>query len=62
MIDAKMKDDPTLKGKKYSFNSFKQRIEDIKPYWRDLKGLVYDFDSVDFGGISGAVLDIFRNV
>jgi predicted nucleotidyltransferase component of viral defense system len=62
MIDAKMKDDPTLKGRKYSFNSFKQRIEGIKPYWGDLKGLVYNFDSINFDSISGAVLDIFRNI
>ena len=62
IINSKMKDEPSLKGRKYSFNSFKQRIEDIRPYWADLRGLVSNFDSIDFDSTRRGVLDIFKNI
>lgn len=62
VIAAKFKESVDLKGKKYSFGSFKDRVEALKPYWADLDGIVNNFSPESFDTIKGAVLDTFKTV
>ncbi len=62
IIAEKMEEEPRLKGKKYSFNSFRKRVEALKPYWGDLDGILSNFTETTFDAVSNEVLEIFRNV
>lgn len=61
-IAGKLAEDPSLKGVKYSFTSFKERIEGLRPFWGELRELVANFEALDFNDISTAALSAFRNV
>ncbi len=62
VITEKMAEEPELKGKRYSFNSFERAVEEIRPYWNDLDSIVNNFDEMMFDTTSKEVLDAFRNI
>lgn len=61
VIADKLAEDPSLKGRKYSFSSFRKRIEGLKPYWNDLNGIVNNYSALKFDDMSAAVMAAFRN-
>ncbi len=52
----------SLKGIRYSFGSFEERVEGLRGHWKDLDGILSNFDSIKFEEVKGAVLEAFRNV
>ena len=62
LIFDKFKEDSTLKGTKYSFKSFEAKIENLRPLWNDLEGIVSNFKSLSFDTVKEGVLASFRNV
>ncbi len=60
LILKKFEEDNSLKGSKYSMPSFKERIVELKPYWKDLKGILNDFDALSFDKVERDIFDAFR--
>jgi len=47
---------------KFSSKSFAAKVEELRPYWKDLEGLVNNFDALDFDSIKNSVVDAFKNI
>ncbi|MGC8572335.1 MAG: nucleotidyl transferase AbiEii/AbiGii toxin family protein [Candidatus Micrarchaeia archaeon] len=47
---------------KYSFYSFEKKIEELRPYWNDLKNLINNFERFNFDEVKADVLNIFKNI
>jgi len=49
-------------AERFSSESFSRRIEELRPYWNDLKGIVNNFEALDFGSVKNSVVEAFKNI
>ena len=47
---------------KFSSKSFAAKVEELRPYWNDLKGIVNNFDALNFDSIKNNLIDAFKNI
>jgi len=49
-------------AERFSSKSFNRRIEELRPYWNDLRGLVNNFEALDFDSVKNGVVEAFKNI
>ncbi len=62
LISDKLREGPEPSRRAYSFNAFKERVEGLSGYWKELDGILNNFATLGFDKVSKGVLDRFRNV